>query len=137
VTERDGQPDPVGDFQRWLMRSGARSLGRDLTGQIRRTLGSDRGQQSDVWDVATTRPHADDGEAPECAWCPVCRAARKMRQARQSGARAGSSGLGAQISGASDALASIVQEAYSAFEAAMKAPRPGPEDTTRAPDDRR
>lgn len=131
MTERDGQPDPVGDFQRWLMRSGARSLGKDLTGQIRRTLGGDRGHQADVWDVATTRPHADEGEAPECAWCPVCRAARRLRQTRQ----AGGGGLGSQLSGASDALAAAVQEAYSAFEAAMKAPRPP--DSARAPDDRR
>jgi len=130
VTERDGQPDPVGDFQRWLMRSGARSLGKDLTGQLRRTLGGDRGHQSDVWDVATTR--ADEGEAPECAWCPVCRAARRLRQSRETG------GLGAQLSGAGDTLAAVVQEAYSAFEAAMKVPphQSPPPDPPRAPDDR-
>jgi hypothetical protein len=152
VTERDSQPDPVGDLQRWLMRSGARGLSRDLTGQIRRALGQEP-RRSDVWDAATAPP-AD--EAPECAWCPVCRAARMLRQSRQGG-------LGTHIAGAGDTLASVVQEAYSAFEAAMKAPqqhrheppagRPAPdpwkdadpwadaadraEDDGRAPDDRR
>jgi hypothetical protein len=154
VTERDGQPDPVGDLQRWLMRSGARGLSKDLTGQIRRVLGQDApgARPSDVWNTATTRP-AD--EAPECAWCPFCRAARMLRQSRPPGG-----GVGTYVAGASDALAAVVQEAYSAFEAAMKAPhqhsRPqedpparsraadpwedaaGPvEDGGRAPDDRR
>jgi hypothetical protein len=138
VTERDSQPDPVGDLQRWLMRSGARGLSKDLTGQIRRVLGQDApgGRSSDVWDTATTRP-AD--EAPECAWCPFCRAARMLRHSREPGG-----GVGTYVAGASDALAAVVQEAYSAFEAAMKAPRqpgrppeePPAEDGGRAPDDR-
>jgi hypothetical protein len=112
VTERDGQPDPVGDLQRWLMRSGARGLSRDLTGQIRRVLGQESAGRSDVWDTATTRPD----EAPECAWCPVCRAARALRHSRPAG-------LGTHLADAGESLASVVQEAYSAFEAAMKAPQ--------------
>jgi hypothetical protein len=136
VTERDSQPDPVGDLQRWLMRSGARSLSKDMTGQIRRVLGQDAPKSSDVWDTATSRP-AD--EAPECAWCPFCRAARMLRHSREPGG-----GVGTYVAGASDALAAVVQEAYSAFEAAMKAPHqagrppeePRAEDGGRAPDDR-
>ena len=136
MTERDSQPDPVGDLQRWLMRSGARSLSKDMTGQIRRVLGQDAPKSSDVWDTATTRP-AD--EAPECAWCPFCRAARMLRHSREPGG-----GVGTYVAGASDALAAVVQEAYSAFEAAMKAPHqpgrppedPRAEDGGRAPDDR-
>ena len=27
--------DPIGDFQRWLMKAGARSLGRDVAGRVR------------------------------------------------------------------------------------------------------
>lgn len=139
MTERDNQPDPVGDLQRWLMRSGARGLSKDLTGQIRRVLGQDPpgGRSSDVWSTATSRP-AD--ESPECAWCPFCRAARMLRHSREPGG-----GVGTYVAGASDALAAVVQEAYSAFEAAMKTPHqpgrppggPHAEDGGRAPDDRR
>ena len=118
MTERDTGPDPLGDLQRWLMRTGARSVTKDLTGQMRRALGQDQ-PKADVWDTATNRPLPED-EAPECAWCPVCRAARRLRETRQ-GSSAGS-GLSSQLAGAGDALASVVQEAYSAFESAMKAP---------------
>jgi hypothetical protein len=130
VTERDTGPDPLGDLQRWLMRTGARSMTKDLTAPVRRALGQDR-PPADVWDTATNRPVED--EAPECAWCPVCRAARRMRESRQ-----GASGFGG-------GLASVVQEAYSAFESAMKVPpasstRPSADpwkDAGREPDDRR
>jgi hypothetical protein len=154
VTERDSGGDPLGDLQRWLMRTGARSVTKDLTSRTRRALGQDQ-TKADVWDTATSRPVAED-EAPECAWCPVCRAARRLRETRQ-GSGSGS-GLGSQLAGAGDALASVVQEAYSAFESAMKAPpandergpsgpagsgpsrtRPADpwEDASRDPDDRR
>jgi hypothetical protein len=154
VTERDSGGDPLGDLQRWLMRTGARSVTKDLTSRTRRALGQDQ-TKADVWDTATNRPLAED-EAPECAWCPVCRAARRLRETRQ-GSSAGS-GLSSQLAGAGDALASVVQEAYSAFESAMKAPpasdgrdpsgpsssgpsrsRPADpwEDASRDPDDRR
>ena len=122
MTERDGQAggDPVGDLQRWLMRSGARSVGKELTGQVRRVLLGQSGagqrggrRDGDVWETATTRSGNDSGEAPECAWCPVCRAARRLRESGP--------GLGTHLTEAGDALASVVQEAYSAFEAAMKA----------------
>ena len=119
MTDRDSQPggDPLGDLQRWLMRSGARSITKDLTAPVRRAIGQESsGKRADVWETATTRPLRDE-EAPECAWCPVCRAARRLRQSRQ-GAQ------GSPLSGAGDALASVVQEAYSAFEAVMKAPQP-------------
>ncbi len=122
MTERDGGGDPLGDFQRWLMKAGARSVTKDLTGRVRGgvrgALGQDRAK-ADVWDTATNLPLVDD-EAPECAWCPVCRAARRLRESRQS------SGLSSQLAGAGDALASVVQEAYSAFESAMKPPASGP-----------
>ena len=146
MTERDTGPDPLGDLQRWLMRTGARSVTKDITGQMRRALGQDR-PKADVWDTATSRPVED--EAPECAWCPVCRAARRLRESRQA---SGTGGFGSQLAGAGDALASVVQEAYSAFESAMKAgpashgpASHGPartgaadrwEDATRGPDDR-
>ncbi len=118
MTERDSQPggDPIGDLQRWLMRSGARSLSKDLTAPVRRALGQEpSGKRADVWETATTRPLRDE-EAPECAWCPVCRAARRLRESRQGG-------QGSPLAGAGDALASVVQEAYSAFEAVMKPPQ--------------
>jgi hypothetical protein len=125
VTERDGGADrggdPLGDFQRWLMKAGARSVTKDLTGRVRGgvrgAIGGGR-PTTDVWDTATNLPL---DEAPECAWCPVCRAARRMRENRQGPG----AGLGSQLAGAGDALASVVQEAYSAFESAMKPPPAG------------
>ena len=138
MTERDTGPDPLGDLQRWLMRTGARSVTKDITSRTRRALGQER-PQADVWDTATSRPLADD-EAPECAWCPVCRAARRLRENRQGGSTG--SGIGSSLTGASDALAAVVHEAYSAFESAMKAPPAATpadpwEDAGRVPDDRR
>lgn len=119
--DRSSGSDPIGDFQRWLMRSSARSLGRELKGQARRTFGggSDR---TDVWEAATADPAPE--EAPECAWCPVCRAARKFRQSGP--------GLASHVAGAGDALFSVAQDTLSAFESAMSA-RP-PEAGRRTPD---
>jgi len=109
-----GQPnksDPVADFQRWLMKAGARSMANQVAGQVKRTLGTERRDSGDVWDTATNEPPPN--EAPECQWCPVCQAARA--------ARLGSgSGLGAQLANAGGALASVVQDAFSVFEQAMK-----------------
>jgi hypothetical protein len=115
VTEGSGSPgsDPIGEFQRWLMRRSARNLGREVRGTVRRTFSgnSDRG---DVWDTATSEPLP--GEAPECAWCPVCRAARKFRESGP--------GLASHVAGAGDALFSVAQDALAAFEATLSARPP-------------
>ncbi len=109
---RQSRPsDPVADFQRWLMKAGARSMANQVAGQVKRTLGTERRDSGDVWDTATNE--LPPSESPECQWCPVCQAARA--------ARLGSgSGLGAQLANAGGALASVVQDAFSAFEQAMK-----------------
>ena len=109
---RQARPsDPVADFQRWLMKAGARSMANQVAGQVKRTIGTERRDSGDVWDTATNE--APPNEAPECQWCPVCQAARA--------ARLGSgSGLGAQLANAGGALASVVQDAFSVFEQAMK-----------------
>jgi hypothetical protein len=119
---RSSGSDPIGDFQRWLMRSGARSLSRELKGQARRTFGGGSGR--DVWEAATEEPIP--GEAPECAWCPVCRAARRVRQSGP--------GLASHMAGAGDALLTVAQDTLSAFEATLstrppeagRESRPGP-----------
>jgi len=103
--------DPVADFQRWLMKAGARSMANQVAGQVKRTLGTERRDSGDVWDTATTE--SPPNEAPECQWCPVCQAARAARLG-------GGSGLGAQLANAGGALASVVQDAFSVFEQAMK-----------------
>ena len=77
---RSGQ-DPIGDLQRWLFRSGARSVSREVSEQIRSMLGVG-GAPADVWAKATV-----PAEAPECAWCPICRAARVLRVRRGRGGR--------------------------------------------------
>ena len=103
--------DPVADFQRWLMKAGARSMANQVAGQVKRTIGAERRDSGDVWDTATNEPPPN--EAPECQWCPVCQAARAARLG-------GGSGLGAQLANAGGALASVVQDAFSVFEQAMK-----------------
>jgi hypothetical protein len=103
--------DPVADFQRWLMKAGARSMANQVADQVKRTLGQEKRRGGDVWDTATNEPPPN--EPPECQWCPVCQAARA---ARMSGP-----GLGATLASAGGVLASVVQDAFSAFEQVMKA----------------
>ena len=129
---RQARPsDPVADFQRWLMKAGARSMANQVAGQVKRTIGAERRDSGDVWDTATNEPPPN--EAPECQWCPVCQAARAARLG-------GASGLGAALSGAGTVLSTVVQDAFSVFEQVMKtqeqnqnrsaersgAPRPSP-----------
>ena len=88
-------------------------MGRELSGQVRRTLGGGRQQPSasNVWDTATNEIPPDVGESPECQWCPICRAARRMRE--------GGSGIGGQLSGAGDAVATVVQDAIGALDSIL------------------
>lgn len=118
---RESGPDPIGDFQRWLFRSGARGVSRELGGQIRTVLGMNGGP-GDVWERATAGP--PPGEAPECAWCPVCRAARMLRESRP--------GFASHLAAAGGAFGAVVQEVASAVEAAIAAAgRPAGEDHPR------
>jgi hypothetical protein len=105
---RSGQ-DPIGDFQRWLLRSGARSVSREVSDQIRSALGVG-GAPADVWSKATAPP-AD--EAPECAWCPICRAARVLRESGP--------GVSSQMSAAGEAMGTLARDAMSVFESALTA----------------
>lgn len=108
--------DPIGDFQRWLMRSGARSFSRDVRGNIRKTFGHGDPGAGDVWESATNE-EPGGGEPPECEWCPLCRAARKFKDSGP--------GLGAHLSSAGDIFTTVVQDAVDAFETVISA-RPGP-----------
>jgi hypothetical protein len=110
--------DPIGDFQRWLMKAGARSVGRDVADRVRSTFNGGRQTSGDVWDVATTEPPPD--EAPECAWCPICQAARRYRD---SGGTAPSAGRGSQFAGVGDTLSGLAQDAFSIFETALRPPQ--------------
>jgi hypothetical protein len=105
---RSGQ-DPIGDFQRWLVRSGARSVSREVSDQIRSMLGRGGGP-AEVWARATA-PSAD--EAPECAWCPFCRAARVLRESGP--------GMSSQVAAAGEAVGVLVHDAVSVFESALAA----------------
>jgi hypothetical protein len=106
------RPDPIGDFQRWLVKSGARNLGREVRGNLRKTFG--RPSEEDVWSQATRE---EPNEPPECEWCPICRAARKYRDSS-------GPGVGGHLTGAGDAFASVVSDAFSAFESALSVVRP-------------
>jgi len=111
----NGQPrrpsDPIADFQRWLMRAGARSMANQVADQVKRTIGQERRDRGDVWDTATNEPPPE--ESPECQWCPICQAARAARMS-------GGSGLMSSLADAGGALANMAQEAFSAFEQALK-----------------
>jgi hypothetical protein len=103
--------DPIGDLQRWLIRSSAKNMRRELEDQVRRTLGGQRQDRADVWDVATTEIPPEVGAAPECQWCPICRAARRMRDAGP--------GVAGPISGAGEAVATVVQDAIGALDSLL------------------
>jgi hypothetical protein len=93
------------------MKAGARSMANQVADQVKRTVGTERRASGDVWDTATNE--VPPSEPPECQWCPVCQAARA--------ARTGSAGgLGASLANASGVLASVVQDAFSAFGQVMK-----------------
>ena len=110
---RQARPsDPVADFQRWLMKAGARSMANQVAGQVKRTIGTERRDSGDVWDTATNEPPPN--EAPECQWCPICQAARAARTG-------GGAGLSARLADAAGGLAGVVEGAFSAFEQVMKA----------------
>jgi hypothetical protein len=122
--------DPIADLQRWLMKAGARSLGRDVASKVRSTMGGggSSGKRAGVWETATNEPPGD--EPPECQWCPICRAARRYRD---SGGV--DSGLGSQLAGVGDVLAGLTRDAFGVFEAAMRASQrqAGPAPRTDAP----
>jgi hypothetical protein len=102
----------IGDFQRWLLRAGARGMSRELSDQVRTALGKTQQQTGgDVWKTATTEPAP--GEAPECAWCPLCRAARLVREAKPT--------RDTRVAAVGDALTTVVQDAVSVLEAALAA----------------
>jgi hypothetical protein len=111
--------DLTGEIQRWLIRSGARSMRRELGEQFRKAWSGQRAEPTEpgeVWNAATTEPPPELSEAPECAWCPVCRAARRIRESGP--------GLGGQLAGAGDAVAAAVQEALAAFDSVLSARPP-------------
>jgi hypothetical protein len=88
---------------------------------VRRTLGGQRQGRADVWDVATTEIPPEVGAAPECQWCPICRAARRMRDAGP--------GVTAPLSGAGEAVATVVQDAIGALDSLLS--RTGGRDASR------
>lgn len=101
--------DPLGDFQRWLMRSGARGVGREIGGNLRKTFGY--ADENDVWESATREPQGE--EPPECEWCPLCRAARMLKDSGPD--------LGSHLSTAGGIVATVVQDAVDAFESLLAA----------------
>ena len=107
---RQPAPDVFGDLQRWFIRQSAKNMRNQIGGQMRRTLGGGR-ETTDVWDTATTEIPPEVGESPECQWCPICRAARRMRDSGP--------GIGGQLSGAGDVVATAVQDAISALDSLL------------------
>jgi hypothetical protein len=109
--------DPVNDFQRWLIKAGARSMANQVADNVRRSLGqqSKRRDKGDIWDTATTEPPQD--EPPECQWCPVCQAARRIRVSGP--------GLSDRLASAGGVLASVVQDAFSAVDKVINVPPTG------------
>jgi hypothetical protein len=106
VTERQPGSDLIGELQRWLVRSGARSVSREVGDQVRTVLGGNT--HGDVWESATA-----DHESPDCQWCPICRARRRLRESGP--------GLSSTLAAAGDAVTVVLQDAAAAFEAAVAA----------------
>jgi hypothetical protein len=112
--------DPIGDFQRWLMKAGARSIGVSVADRVKSTLGGGTGaKHADVWETATTEAPGD--EPPECQWCPICRAARRYRDSGGATPAASS-----PLAGMGDTLAGFTRDAFGMFEAAMRPASPRP-----------
>jgi hypothetical protein len=114
--------DPIGDFQRWLMKAGARSLSREVADRVRTTIGggASANKHASVWETATTEPPGD--EPPECQWCPICRAARRYRDSGSTAAP----DISSQLAGVGDVLAGFTKDAFSLFEAAVRNPQRPP-----------
>ena len=110
------------------MKAGARSLGREVAGKVKSTVGGGNTKHADVWETATTEAPGD--EPPECQWCPICRAARRYRDSGGT-----SAGLGSQLAGAADTLTGFAQDAFSLFESAVRAQQQRPAARPGAPDD--
>ena len=122
--------DPIGDFQRWLMKAGARSLSREVADKVKATLGgTGRAKHASVWETATSEPPGD--EPPECQWCPICRAARRYRDSGGTG----SPDVSSQMAGVGDVLAGFTKDAFSLFEAAVRTAQrpPGAPGAPKAP----
>jgi hypothetical protein len=118
AADRPGKSvDLFGDLQRWFIRQSAKNMRNQISGQVRRTIGGGR-ENSDVWDTATNEIPPEVGESPECQWCPICRAARRMRDSGP--------GIGDQISGAGDVVASAVQDAIGALDSLLSKAGSGP-----------
>ena len=98
------------------MKAGARSLSREVADRVRATLGggASANKHASVWETATTEPPGD--EPPECQWCPICRAARKYRDSGGTGTPPGG-----QFAGVGDTLAGLTRDAFSLFDAALRA----------------
>jgi hypothetical protein len=92
------------------MKAGARSMANQVADQVKKTMGQERRDKGDVWDTATNE--LPPNEPLECQWCPVCQAARA--------ARLGGPSLSARLADAGGVLASVVTDAFSAFEQVMK-----------------
>jgi hypothetical protein len=107
---QDKGVDVFGDLQRWFIRQSAKNMRREISGQVRRTFSGGR-ENADVWDTVTHEIPPEVGESPECQWCPICRAARRMRDSGP--------GIGGQLSGAGDVVASAVQDAISALDSLL------------------
>ncbi len=115
---RSSGSDPISDLitgaQRWLVRTSARSMSREVGGQIRNVIGGSSPNR-DVWERATS-PQAE--EPPECQGCPICAARRRLRDSQP--------GLASTVAAAADAVTVVMQDTVSAVEAALASRRAGP-----------
>lgn len=124
MTQQPAPGDLIGEFQRWLVRSGTRGMTRGITAQVRGAI-SQRGRSKDskdVWEAATRPPQE---EPPECPWCPHCRARRVLRESGP--------GIASQMASATETLAAMVGDAVSVFEAAVAGAGSRPADGARKP----
>jgi len=111
----------AGEVQRWLIKTSARNMRDEFSGQVRKAFGGQRGNPPDVWATATTERARSATEAPECAWCPVCRAARRVAEARATG---GEHGAAAALGEVSEVLTGAVRDVLAGLDSVLSY-RPG------------
>jgi len=111
----------AGDVQRWLIKTSARNMRDEFSGQVKKAFGGQRGNPADVWATATTERARSATEAPECAWCPVCRAARRVAEARATG---GEHGAAAALGEVSEVLTGAVRDVLAGLDSVLSY-RPG------------
>ena len=112
MSEQPGS-DPFGDFQRWLMKAGARSITRDVADRVKSTIGGGRAKRTPTSGTTATtdRPDRRAAGVPVVPDLPGRAQVPGLGRVLGRVQRASSPAL-------RDALAGLTRDAFSLFDAA-------------------